>query len=122
MTSKTISQLLNVRQSDVELIKLPSGILVDITDYITRRDFARMDYVLRKSPEWNANILSNVKFNFWNEYLPSYVLSWCIRRNIKITGLIAASSSNWHYNGGSQIVLLPEFLQYLELVDYQPTS
>ena len=95
-----------------KLIKLPTGILVDITDYIDPWDFARMDHALRKSPEWNANILPNVKFNFWIEHLPSYVLSWCIRRNIKITGLIADSSWNFACNGGSKIDLLTEFLQY----------
>ena len=113
LNRSTITHIRAIEENDVPFFTLPSGILVDITDYIDPWDFARMDYALRKSPEWNANILPNVRFNCWNEHLPLYVFSWCMGRKIKITGLKADSCWNVVCTGGSQIELFTEFLLYI---------
>jgi len=91
------------------LLELPPEILVKImAAYIGARDLAVIDHVLRKNSDWLSIIFPNIEFVFVDHLdLPAYVLSWCLKRDAKITHLALDCSRN------SEMSIWSNFVEYL---------
>jgi hypothetical protein len=90
------------------LLELQPEILVNIAEYSDPWDVAVMDHVLRKNSDWLNIIFPKIEFEFMDHRsFPAYVLSWCLKRDAKITHL------DLDYSTNGEMSIWPSFVEYL---------
>jgi hypothetical protein len=109
-----------IGEQPFRLLHLPPAVLLIIADYIDLWDFARLEHTLRNEMIWLEEVFLCISFEFHDKSnYPPYVLSWCFKREVKITSF--AIRNDWgfwmefsHYltKGGDESIIELQFLNH----------